>query len=78
MKKIVSEVENFGNVEITLKEILDKNNITRNALAEMTGIRYSIIDSYYKNKISRLDLYTIAKVCYVLECEVGDILQYRN
>lgn len=78
MKKIVSEVENFGNVEITLKEVLDKNNITRNALAEMTGIRYSIIDSYYKNKISRLDLYTIAKICYVLECEVSDILKYRN
>ncbi len=78
MKKIVSEVENFGNVEITLKEVLDKNNITRNALAEATGIRYSIIDSYYKNKISRLDLYTIAKICYVLECEVSDILKYRN
>ena len=78
MKKVISEVENIGRVEITLKEVLDNNNITRNALAEATNIRYGIIDNYYKNKVSRIDLYTISKICYVLECEVEDILKYRN
>lgn len=78
MKKVVNEVEDIGRVEITLKEVLDKNQITRNALAEATNIRYGIIDNYYKNKVSRIDLYTISKICYVLECEVEDILKYRN
>ena len=78
MKKVVNEVENIGKTEIILKEFLDKNNITRNALAEATGIRYGIIDNYYKDKVSRIDLYTITKICYALECQVEDILKYEN
>lgn len=78
MKKIVSEISDFGNIEIVLKEYLDKNNITRNALSEATNIRYAIIDNYYKNKVSRIDLYTLSKICYVLECNISDILKYKN
>ena len=78
MRKIINEINDFGNVEIVLKEFLDKNNITRNALSEATNIRYAIIDNYYKNKVSRIDLYTLAKICYVLECDLSDILKYKN
>ena len=66
IRKIINEINSYGNVEIVLKEFLDKNNITRNALASATNIRYGIIDNYYKNKVARIDLYTLAKICYVL------------
>jgi len=78
MKKIVNEIHDFGKVEIVLKDYIDKRNITRNALSVATNIRYSIIDSYYKNKVARIDLYTLAKICYVLECNISDILKYKN
>ena len=78
MKKIVSEINDFGKVEIILKDYIDKKEITRNALAVATNIRYSIIDSYYKNKVARIDLYTLAKICYVLECDISDILKYKD
>jgi len=77
MNKILNQIEDFGKVEIKLKEFLDTNNITRNSLAVASNIRYSIIDSYYKNKVARIDLFTLAKICYVLECDISDILVYK-
>ncbi len=78
MRNIVNEISNYGKIEIVLKEYMDKNNITRNALATATNIKYSIIDNYYKKKIARLDLYTLAKICYALECDLTDILVYKK
>ena len=45
----------------------------------MTGVQYSIIDRYYKGKrIERADLDFLAKVCYVLDCRVEELLEYQK
>lgn len=75
-EKTVSEVD-FGKVELNLKEYLDKRGITRNQLSVYTGIKYQTIDRYYKAvDIERVDLTLLAKICFVLECNLSDILRY--
>ena len=75
-EKTVSEVD-FGKVELNLKEYLDKHGITRNQLSVYTGIKYQTIDRYYKAvDIERVDLTLLAKICFVLECNLSDILRY--
>lgn len=72
------KVGDYGRVVIKLDEIMDKYDITRNKLAKVTGIKYSVIDRYYKaDNVERVDLEVLAKVCYVLGCDVGDILEYK-
>lgn len=45
----------------------------------MTGIKYEVIDRYYKEKnVEMVDLDFLAKVCYALNCKVEDILEYRE
>lgn len=78
MRKILNQIADFGKVEIKLKDFIDRKEITRNSLAVSTNIRYSIIGSYYKNKVARIDLFTLAKICYVLECDISDILEYKE
>ena len=45
----------------------------------LTGIKYEWIDRYYKAKnIEMVDLDFIAKGCYVLDCEIDDLLEYQK
>ena len=64
-------------IRLTLQEYLDKHHITRYALSQQTGIRYHIIDKYYKNKIVRYDGYVLDKICSVLGCRIEDILTHE-
>ncbi len=63
-------------IRLTLKEFLDKRDITRYQLAQRSGVQYQTIDKYYKNTINRYDSYILSKICEALDCRIGDILEY--
>lgn len=74
----LQEVE-FGYIKLKLKSYLDSHNITRNALSKKTGVKYQTIDKYYKSiTVDRADLTLLAKICYVLKCEIIDLLEYSE
>lgn len=71
------DIKQYGKVKIKLSQLMDKKGITRNKLRTLTGTKYDVIDRYYKaENVERVDLDFIAKVCYVLNCKVEDILEY--
>lgn len=75
-QKDIQEVD-FGYIKLTLKEFLDSHHYTRNQLSVNTGIKYQTIDRYYKNnKIDRVDLSLLSKICYAVNCELSDLLEY--
>ena len=49
-------------IRITLDTALENRNISRYELAKCTGIRYHIIDNYYKNKVIRYDSFILNKI----------------
>ena len=67
----------YGKIQLKLAEILDKYRVTRNRLATLTGVKYEVIDRYYKEKVERVDLDFLAKVCFVLNCQISDLLEYQ-
>lgn len=73
----VHEMKQFGSVKITLDRALEKSGITRNKLSTLTDVKYQLVDRYYKNQVERVDLHFLAKVCYVLGCEIDDLLEYQ-
>jgi len=69
--------DEYGCVKVKLSEVLRNKGITRNKLSVLTGIKYDVINRYYKaDKIEMVDLDFIAKVCFVLDCTVPDLLEY--
>jgi len=40
------------------------------------GLKYQIIDKYYKNHVVRYDSYLLSKFCEALECDISDIICY--
>lgn len=65
-------------IRLILDKLLAKKNITRYELAKRTGIKFQIIDNYYKNRVVRYDSYVLDKICTALECDVSDIIEYRS
>lgn len=48
-KKIVSrQIRDYGRIEVKLKDQLDRRQMTRNRLRTLTGVKYDVIDRYYK------------------------------
>ena len=80
MKSVIQHVTyevDYGKIHTKLSEIINKRGITRNQLSTLTGVKYAVIDRYYKNKVERVDLDLLAKVCFVLNCQIGDLLEYQ-
>ena len=68
----------MGKVYLTLDTVLQHRRISRYELAKRTGIRYPIIDNYYKNKVVRYDSYVLEKICTALDCTVSDLICYEK
>lgn len=79
LRRIVThQVREYGCVKIKLAAFMEEHHITRNRLKELTGTKYDVVDRYYKGEnIERVDLDFLAKVCFVLNCSIGDILEYH-
>lgn len=68
----------MGRVYLTLDRVLEAQNVSRYELAKRTGIRYPIIDNYYKNKVVRYDSYVLEKICTALDCTAADLIRYEK
>lgn len=79
-KSIVTyQTREYGVVKVKLAALMDRRGIARNRLRTLTGIKYDVIDRYYKNEVvSMVDMDFLAKVCYVLDCRVEDVLEYEK
>ena len=65
----------MSSIRLCLKEILEQRGITRYELSQRTGIRYQIIDNYYKNKVVRYDSALLLKMCVALDCGIEDLIE---
>lgn len=63
-------LRDYGKVEIMLKDLLDKKGISRNKLCNMIGTNYDLINRYYNNKVTRIDLDMLARMAFVLQCDI--------
>lgn len=76
IKSVYSSIDDFGEIYISLDKILKDRNITYNKLANSIGTDFDLISRYAKNKIVRTDLNILARICYVLDCDISDVLVY--
>ena len=78
MKKEIYTLNQYGSIEIKLKDIMDAKNISRNALARAINARFEVIDKWYNGHVEKIDADVLARICYVLECSPADIIIYKT
>ncbi|MBQ8209288.1 MAG: helix-turn-helix transcriptional regulator [Clostridia bacterium] len=76
IKPVVTFCE-YGKVKINLRSIIDAKGITKNKLAKMTGTRFEVVSKWCSGDIERIDADVLARFCYVLDCDVCDIIKYE-
>ena len=72
----VVALKDYGSITFHFKEVMDAKGISRNKLASLTGIRFEVADRWYAGDIERMDMDVLARVCYALDCAVGDVMGY--
>jgi len=72
-------LKNYGRVSITVRKVMEEKGFTRNKLAKATGLAYNSVNRYYQDDtLSSIDLDILAKICFVLDCDITDVLRYEK
>ena len=67
---------NYGTIRIKLKETTQSQNISKNAVMKKAEMQRTQLNHYYRNEISRIDIDVLARLCFALNCNVEDILEF--
>jgi len=62
---------------VNLDVMMAKRKMSLNELSERVGITLANLSILKNNKAKAIRFSTLEAICQVLECEVGDILEYR-
>ena len=65
-------------IYVNLDLMLVKRRITLSALAERVGITLANLSILKTNKARAIRFSTLAALCRELECQPGDLLEYRD
>lgn len=77
LRNIVS-LNSYGNISIHLKELIENRGITRYRLAKLADTRFEVVEKWCSGTIERIDTDVLARFCYILNCEITDIIQYKK
>ena len=66
----------YGTIHIKLDELLKDSGLSKNMLSPRAEMQRTQINNYCKNKITRLDTDVLGRLCTVLNCEIGDLLEF--
>ena len=66
----------YGTIRIKLDELLKVSGLSKNMLSLRAEMQRTQINNYCKNQITRLDIDVLARLCTVLSCGIGDLLEF--
>lgn len=74
----VVNISSYGVVKIHLAEMLEKRGITRYRMSKLADTRFEVVNKWCTGNVERIDADILARFCYILDCNVGDIIEYTN
>ena len=69
-------MEEYGTIRIKLDELIEKSGISKNKLSHKAEMQRTQLNNYCNNKITRLDIDVLARICTVLNCSISDLLEF--
>ena len=65
-------------IETHLDEVLRSRNMTSKELCRLVGITEANLSILRSGKAKGIRFHTINRICYYLQCDVGDILKFNG
>lgn len=66
----------FGKVVNHLDEIIKDKKLTQTKIVKTLGLEPKQLKLYRSQHIRKYDISIMERFCFLLDCEVGDILEY--
>ncbi len=66
----------FGTVKLHLAELMKERNISISKLSFRAEMQRTQLKKYKDNEVQRLDIAVLARLCYALNCDLNDLLEY--
>lgn len=69
-------MDKFGTIKIHLAKLIEESGLSKNKLSHRAEMQRTQINRYCNNEVTRLDIDVLARLCTVLGCEIGDLLEF--
>ena len=66
----------FGTIRLHVKERMEEQNMSINKLSFRAEMQRTQLKKYCKNEVQRLDIAVLSRLCYALNCDLNDIVEY--
>ncbi len=66
----------YGTIRIKLDQLLKESGLSKNKFSQRAEMQRTQINNFCKNEITRLDTDVLARICTVLNCQIGDLLEF--
>ena len=74
----IVNLSSYGKVTIHLRELMEQRSITRYRLAKLADTRFEVVEKWCSGTVERIDTDVLARFCYILDCNISDIIQYND
>lgn len=68
----------MSKIRIDLEQVLAEKGVSKTQLCYACRLQRTQLNNYCKNKVVRIDLNTLAKICDFLNCDVNEILRLEK
>lgn len=76
LRQLPADMLQCGKIRMKLAEIMEQKGVSMNQLSFRTEMQRTQLRNYRDNKIQRLDIDILQRLCYVLECDLHDLIEY--
>lgn len=70
--------KDYGKIVFDIRNIMNEKGITVSQIVKKTGLHHRVIKRYCDGNVVRYDAEVLSKLCFVLGCELQDIMYYKR
>lgn len=76
LRQLPTNASEYGEIKLHLAELLEEKEVSLNQLSFRAEMQRTQLRNYRDNKIQRLDIDILKRLCYVLDCDLTDLVEY--
>ena len=65
-------------INFKIKELLEKNNMSRYKLEQYTNLSYRRVNDYYFGRVKDIKVEELEELCNLFKCNTQDIVEFKK
>lgn len=65
-------------INFKIKELLEKNNMSRYKLEQYTNLSYRRVNDYYFGRVKDIKVEELEELCNLFNCNTQDIIEFKK